>query len=36
VTWAGWRIPTIVEAALILAIGLVLLGGAVAQFSRSD
>ena len=36
VTWAGWHVPTLVEAALILAIGLVLLGGAVAQFSRSD
>ena len=36
VTWAGWHVPTLVEAALILAIGLVLLGGAVAEFSRSD
>jgi ABC-2 type transport system permease protein len=36
VTWGGWHVPPIVEAALILVIGLALLGVAIAEFSRSD
>jgi ABC-2 type transport system permease protein len=36
VTWGGWHVPVLLEAALVLAIGLVLLGVAIAEFSRSD
>jgi len=36
VTWDGWHVPVLLEAALVLAIGLVLLGVAIAEFSRSD
>jgi ABC-2 type transport system permease protein len=36
VTWGGWHVPTLLEAAVVLATGLGLLGLAVAEFSRSD
>lgn len=36
VTWGGWHVPTLLEAALILTLGLGLLGVAIAEFSRSD
>jgi ABC-2 type transport system permease protein len=36
VTWAGWHVPALVEATLVLVIGLGLLAVAIAQFSRSE
>jgi ABC-2 type transport system permease protein len=36
VTWAGWHVPTLVEAAMVLVIGLGLLAIAIAQFSRRE
>ena len=36
VTWGGWTVPTWLEAAVVLAIGLALLGVAIGEFSRSD
>jgi ABC-2 type transport system permease protein len=34
VTWGGWHVPPLVEACVVLALGLLLLGVAVAEFSR--
>jgi len=34
VTWAGWRVPALVEVGLVLAFGLVVLGIATALFNR--
>jgi ABC-2 type transport system permease protein len=34
VTWGGWHVPPVVEAGVVLAIGLLLLGVAIAEFSR--
>jgi ABC-2 type transport system permease protein len=36
VTWNGWRVPTLVEVALVAVIGLVMLTIAIAAFSKSD
>jgi len=36
VTWWGWHIPGLVEAAVVGLIGLVMLAVAIAQFSRAD
>jgi ABC-2 type transport system permease protein len=36
VTWNGWRVPTLVEVALVAVIGLVMLTVAIAAFSKSD
>jgi ABC-2 type transport system permease protein len=36
VTWFGWRVPTMVELALVLVMGLVMLGIAMAEFSRAE
>jgi ABC-2 type transport system permease protein len=36
VTWFGWRVPTLVELALVLVMGLVMLGIAMAEFSRAE
>ncbi|HVV21880.1 MAG TPA: ABC transporter permease [Pseudonocardiaceae bacterium] len=36
VTWGGWVVPPILEAGIVLLIGIVLLGAAVAEFSRED
>jgi ABC-2 type transport system permease protein len=36
VTWNGWRVPTLVEIALVGAIGLVMCAIAIAAFSKSD
>ena len=35
VTWFGWRVPTLVELGLVLVMGLVMLGIAIAEFSRA-
>jgi len=36
VTWGGWHVPAMLQAVVVLAIGLGLLGVAIAEFSRSD
>ncbi|MCW2546733.1 MAG: type transporter [Mycobacterium sp.] len=36
VTWNDWRVPTLVEVALVAVIGLVMLTIAIAAFSKSD
>jgi ABC-2 type transport system permease protein len=36
VTWWGWRVPTLAELALVLVMGLVMLGIAIAEFSRAE
>ena len=36
VTWFGWRVPTLVELGLVLVMGLVMLGIAMAEFSRTE
>jgi ABC-2 type transport system permease protein len=36
VSWAGWRVPTLLEVAIIALLGVVMLGVAIAEFSRSD
>jgi ABC-2 type transport system permease protein len=36
VTWFGWQVPPLVEIALVLVLGVALLGVAIAQFRRTD
>jgi ABC-2 type transport system permease protein len=36
VTWWGWRVPTLVELALVLVMGLVMLAIAIGEFSRAE
>jgi ABC-2 type transport system permease protein len=36
VTWWGWRVPALLEAAVILILGLIMLGIAIWQFSRTE
>ncbi len=36
VTWWGWRVPTALEAAVVAALGLVMLIIAIAEFSRAE
>jgi ABC-2 type transport system permease protein len=36
VTWGGWRVPTILELAIVVLLGLAMLGVGVAQFRRAD
>ena len=36
VTWWGWHVPTLVEAGVIAALGLVMLAIAIAEFSRAE
>jgi ABC-2 type transport system permease protein len=36
VTWWGWRVPTLLEAGIIVALGLVMLGVAILEFSATD
>ncbi len=36
VSWNGWRVPTLVELALVACFAVVLLGIAIHQFSRTD
>jgi ABC-2 type transport system permease protein len=35
-TWSGWRVPTLVELAVVVVIGAVMLGVAVYQFSKPE
>jgi ABC-2 type transport system permease protein len=36
VTWLGWRLPPSLEAAMVLGLGLAVLGAAVWRFTRTD
>jgi ABC-2 type transport system permease protein len=36
VTWWGWRVPTLLEAVVVVALGLVMLGIAIVQFSSTE
>jgi ABC-2 type transport system permease protein len=36
VTWWGWRVPTLLEVGVVLALGLVMLGIAIWEFSASE
>jgi ABC-2 type transport system permease protein len=36
VTWWGWRVPPLLQAGVILALGLVMLGIAIWEFSTTD
>ncbi len=36
VTWFGWRVPTLLEAAVIVILGLIMLGIAVWEFSATE
>ena len=36
VTWWGWRLPALVKAAVVLALGLVMLGIAIWQFNATE
>jgi ABC-2 type transport system permease protein len=36
VTWWGWRVPGLVEAAVVALLGVTMLAVAIFEFSRSD
>jgi ABC-2 type transport system permease protein len=36
VTWGSWHVPTMLEIAVIAAIGLIMLGIAIAEFSKTE
>jgi ABC-2 type transport system permease protein len=36
VTWWGWHVPTVLEAGVVAALGLIMLGVAIIQFSRAE
>ena len=36
VTWWGWHVPAVLEAGIIVALGLVMLGIAIVEFSATD
>jgi ABC-2 type transport system permease protein len=36
VTWFGWRVPTVVEVGIVLALGLAMTAVAIRQFSRTE
>jgi ABC-2 type transport system permease protein len=36
VTWFGWRVPTVLEAAVIVILGLIMLGIAIWEFSTTE
>ncbi len=36
VTWFGWRVPTLLEAAMIVLLGLIMLGIAIWEFSATE
>ncbi|HEX5192580.1 MAG TPA: ABC transporter permease [Solirubrobacteraceae bacterium] len=36
ITWWGWRVPTLLEAAVVVGLGLVMLGAAIWEFSATD
>ncbi len=36
ITWWGWRVPALLEVAMVVVLGLVMLGIAIWQFSRTE
>src|SRR3954451_5069460 len=36
VTWGGWRLPGLLEAAVVLGLGLVMLGIAIGEFNSTE
>jgi ABC-2 type transport system permease protein len=36
VTWWGWRVPTLLEAGVVVALGMVMLGIAIVEFSSAE
>jgi ABC-2 type transport system permease protein len=36
ITWWGWHVPALLEAGVVLALGLVMLGVAIWEFSRTE
>ena len=36
VTWFGWRVPGLLEAAVVAALGALMLGIAIFEFSRTE
>jgi ABC-2 type transport system permease protein len=36
VTWWGWRVPSLVEVGMVLALGLAMLAVAIARFTRTE
>jgi ABC-2 type transport system permease protein len=36
VTWWGWHVPALLEAGVVLALGLVMLGIAIWEFSATE
>jgi ABC-2 type transport system permease protein len=36
VTWWGWRVPSLLEAGMVVVLGLVMLGIAIVEFSRTE
>jgi len=36
VTWWGWRVPSLIEAGIVLALGLAMLAVAIFQFTRTE
>src|SRR5437588_9353120 len=36
VTWGGWHVPALLEAGIVLAMGLVMLGIAIWEFSSTE
>jgi hypothetical protein len=36
VHWNGWRVPTVLELAIVFVMAAVMLGVAIWQFSRAD
>jgi ABC-2 type transport system permease protein len=36
VTWWGWRVPTLVEVGIVLALGVAMLAAAIFRFSRTE
>jgi ABC-2 type transport system permease protein len=36
VTWFGWRVPTLLEAAVVVILGLIMLGIAIWEFSATE
>jgi ABC-2 type transport system permease protein len=36
ITWFGWRVPSLVEVGIVLALGLAMMGVAIWQFARTE
>jgi ABC-2 type transport system permease protein len=36
ITWWGWRVPSLLEAAMVVVLGLIMLGIAIFEFSRTE